>query len=122
MKLIIFTLLLLNVTLAFAEQPEFDWRKTLPDTVECLAVNPKTKEVIPGAKIDFKESGYPYNTRLTLDFTLLKELMPLLQSEIIKGLVDTSGEDLVILHVNLTSDQVLLLNNLKKYGREKKIA
>jgi hypothetical protein len=73
-------------------------------------------------KIDFKESEQPYNTRLTLDFSMLKELMPLLQSEILKGLIDTSGEDLVILHLNLTGDKILLLNNLKRTAREKKIA
>ena len=73
-------------------------------------------------KIEFKEGGQPYNTCLTLDLSMLKVLMPLLQPEILKGLVDTSGEDLVILHLNLTGDKILLLNNLKREGREKKIA
>jgi hypothetical protein len=36
--------------------------------------------------------------------------------------VDTSGEDLVILHLNLTGDKILLLNSIKREGREKKIA
>ena len=73
-------------------------------------------------KIEFKEGDQPFNTRLTLDFSMLKELMPLLQTEIMKGLVDTSGEELVILHMNLTGDKILLLNNFKRNGREKKIA
>ena len=73
-------------------------------------------------KIEFREGDQPYNTRLTLDLPMLKVLMPLLQSDILKGLVDTSGEDLVILHLNLTGDKILLLNNIKREGREKKIA
>ena len=73
-------------------------------------------------KIEFKEGDQPYNTRLTLDLSMLKGLMPLLQPEILNGLVDTSGENLVILHLNLTNDKILLLNNLKRESREKKIA
>ena len=73
-------------------------------------------------KIEFKEGNQPYNTRLTLDFSMLKELMPLLQAEILKGMVDTSGEELVILQLNLTGDKILLLNNVKRSGMEKKIA
>jgi hypothetical protein len=73
-------------------------------------------------KIDYKEGKQPYNTLLTMDFSMLKELLPLLQPEILKSLVDTSGEDLIILHVNLPGDKILLLNNLKRNSRERKIA
>ena len=73
-------------------------------------------------KIEFNKEGKPYNSRLTLDLTFLKELMPLLQPEILKGLVDTSGEDLVILHLNLTSEKILVLNDVKRKSGVKKIA
>lgn len=73
-------------------------------------------------KIDHKEGVSPYNTRLTLDLSMLKEIMPLIQPEILKGLVDSSGDNNVILHVNLTDDKILLLSRLLRSKPERKIA
>jgi hypothetical protein len=73
-------------------------------------------------KLEFTQGKLPYNSKVTIQLPLLKDVMPILKEEILKGLVDTLGEDMVILHLNLTEEKILLLNGYLPSSKAKKIA
>lgn len=71
--------------------------------------------------IDFDENRQPYNTRLIVNLLVIKQIIPILQPELLKGLVDTSGEDNVIMHLNLSAEKVSEVQKFKPL-RHKKVA
>jgi len=62
--------------------------------------------------IDIDESRHPYNAYLLLPLVLLEQLTPLLLEEIMLGLVDTDGDDKVVLHLFLDKMKIEALKQV----------
>lgn len=62
--------------------------------------------------IDIDEARRPYNAYMVLPLTILQKLMPLLNNEILNGLVDSDQHDRVILHLLLEEHKIAELKKI----------
>ena len=62
--------------------------------------------------IDINPSRRPYNTYMVLSMNLLRKITPLLKNEIMKGLIDSDGEERVVLHLHLETDKIKRLKRI----------
>ncbi|HZH94968.1 MAG TPA: hypothetical protein VEY06_03745 [Flavisolibacter sp.] len=67
--------------------------------------------------IDIVPNRQPYNARFVLPLEWLERLMPVLQNEIMFGIVDTDGNDRVVLDLFLSEAKIEEINEfIKKTG------
>ncbi|MFL5741310.1 MAG: hypothetical protein ACJ75B_13890 [Flavisolibacter sp.] len=62
--------------------------------------------------IDINPTRRPYNTYMVLSLNLLRKITPLLENEIMKGLIDSDGNDRVVLHLHLEADKIKRLKRV----------
>jgi len=60
----------------------------------------------PGNIIDIDESRKPFNSYMRLSLDLLQIILPVIQPELMKGLIDNDNSNNVILHLNLSEEKI----------------
>ena len=60
----------------------------------------------PGNIIDIDENRKPFNSYMRLSLDLLKIILPVIQPELLKGLIDNDKDNNVILHLNLAEEKI----------------
>lgn len=60
----------------------------------------------PGNIIDIDETRKPYNSYMRLSMDLLQIILPVIQPELMNGLIDNDKSDNVILHLNLGEEKI----------------
>ena len=59
-----------------------------------------------GNIIDIDESRKPFNSYMRLSLDLLQIILPVIQPELLNGLIDNDRSDNVILHLNLGEEKI----------------
>jgi len=59
-----------------------------------------------GNIIDIDESRKPFNSYMRLSIELLQIILPVIQAELMKGLIDDDNDNNVILHLNLSEEKI----------------
>ena len=59
-----------------------------------------------GNIIDIDESRKPFNSYMRLSLELLQIILPVIQAELMKGLIDNDNDNNVILHLNLSQEKI----------------
>ena len=68
----------------------------------------------PGNIIDIDESRKPFNTYMRLSLDLLQIILPVIQPELMKGLIDNDNDDIVMLHLNLAQEKIKQVRQISK--------
>jgi hypothetical protein len=71
--------------------------------------------------VDIDEARKPFNSYFLLPLEMLEKILPLVNEEVLKGLIDSDDNDRVILHVNLDNSKAVVVRNFisrfeKKHG------
>jgi len=59
-----------------------------------------------GNIIDIDESRKPFNSYMRLSLELLQIILPVIQPELMQGLIDNDTDNNVILHLNLSEEKI----------------
>ena len=59
-----------------------------------------------GNIIDIDETRKPFNSYMRLSLDLLQIILPVIQPELMNGLIDNDTNDSVILHLNLGEEKI----------------
>jgi len=59
-----------------------------------------------GNIIDIDESRKPFNSYMRLSLELLQIILPVIQPELMQGLIDNDNDNNVILHLNLSEEKI----------------
>jgi hypothetical protein len=67
-----------------------------------------------GNIIDIDESRKPFNSYMRLSLALLQIILPVIQAELLNGLIDNDKNDNVILHLNLGEEKIKLVRQISQ--------